>query len=282
MSLRIAIIMLASALFFVNAAAKDLPKFNVGYLQNSMHNYSTKDLKITMDIWIKSVTQEAGYDSKMFFYEDPKKAAADLYAGKIDFITGFPIDIVENFDTSKLADGFSGGYKDNNQNRFVILIKKENPATSVHELKNLEVGIQQDDRIMHLYTKLNIPDAKIVDYKTRSKIVLDLFFSKLDVAIVPLRNFQLAVELNPQVGHNIKILQRTRYLSNGVGLFRKEFPKAQRENIYKKGLGIFNTEKGKQMMVVYKMETLVKTPVSSLQNAQKLYDAYQKQQKGKK
>jgi hypothetical protein len=271
-----------STFFFVNAAAKELPIFNVGYLQNSMTNYSKKDLTITIDLWIKSVTKEAGYNSKMFFYKDPKKAAADLYAGKIDFITGFPIEFVRYFDTSKLAEGFSGGYKDKKQNKFVILIKKENPATHVHELKNVKVGIQKNDEIMYLYTKLNMPDAKIVDYKTRSKIVLDLFFSKIDVAIVPLNGYQLASELNPQVGQKIKIIKHTDYVSNGVGFFRKDFDPVKMEDIYKKGLNVFKTEKGKQMMVVYKMETLVKTPVSSLQNAQKLYDAYQKQQKGKK
>ena len=273
------IFMLLCLLFSLGINAKELKRFNVGYLQNSMTNYSKKDLKITMDIWIKSVTQESGYDTKMFFYKNPKKAAADLYTSKIDFITGFPVEFVKYFDTSKLVEGFSGGYKDHKQNKFVILSRKMNPAKSVGELKNVKVGIQQNDTIMNLYTKLKMPTAKIVEYKKRSKIVLDLFFKKLDVAIVSLHNFQLAKELNPQIAQQIKIFKQTKYLSNGVAFFRKDFSKKERNKIFQKGLGIFKTGRGKQMMVIYKMETLVHTPVSLLENAQKLYSVYIKQQK---
>jgi hypothetical protein len=276
------VIILLFIFFSLNAAAKDFPTFNVGYLQKSLNNYSKKDLKISMDIWIKSITKEVGYDAHMFFYTDPKKAAKDLYAGKIDFITGFPLDFVKYFDISKLEDGFTGGFKKSEQNKFVILSKKENPAKSLRELKNVKVGIQQNDEIMHLYTKLKIPRAKIVDYKKRSKIVLDLFFSKIDVAIVPLHNFELECELNPQIAQQIKILKHTEYVANGVGFYRKGFPKKERQNIYEKGEQIFHTKRGEQMMIIYKMETLSHTPVTSLQNAQKLYDTYLKQKNEKK
>ena len=276
-------VLILSLFISISSFAKELPLLKVGYLQNSMDNYSPKDLKISMNIWIQSVTEQVGYNAKMFFYKDPKKAAQDFYAGKIDLITGFPLDFVKYFDTSKLGDGFSGGYKDEKQNRFVILGKKDNSVKGVQKLKKAKVGIQKNDTIMHLYVKLYMPTAKIIEYKTRSKIILDLFFSKLDIAIVPLHNYLIAQELNPQIAQEIKIVKQMDYISSSVGFYRQDFDEQKKKDIFAKGLQIFHSPKGKQMMVIYKMETLIKTPVSSLQNAQELYARYRKhQQKGKK
>jgi len=254
--------------------------FNFGLINQSMDIYSKKDLNISMGIWLHEVTKDIG-DIHMQLYNKPKKAAEDLANGKIDYVSAFAITFVKYFDTSNLQDGFTGRFSDFNKSRFVILTKKKFDVQSVKDLHHVKVGIQRNDEIMHMYTKLYIDYSKIIDYKHRSRVLLELFFSKLDVAIVPLNTFELSCDLNPQIKQKIKIVKMTKYTSNILGFYRKDFPKKEMDSIYEQGLKVFSTPKGKQMMNLYKIETLVHTELSELDNARELYAKYKKI-KGKK
>jgi hypothetical protein len=254
--------------------------FNFGLIDQSMDMYSKKDLKISMGIWLTEVTKDIG-DIHMQLYNKPKQAANDLAKGKIDYISAFPITFVKYFDTTKLQNGFTGRFGDFKKSRFVILTKKELADKSIQELHHVKVGIEKNDEIMHIYTELYIDYSKIVKYKHRNRVLLELFFSKLDVAIVPLRTYELACDLNPQIAHRIRILKVTKYTSDILGFYRKDIPKKKVDTIFEEGLRVFNTPKGKEMMSIYKIETLVHTELSELDNARELYNKYKKV-KGKK
>jgi ABC-type amino acid transport substrate-binding protein len=273
------IILFISILYSSIYAKSEQKKYTFGYINNSMSNYSAKDLKLTMDIWMKEVTKNLG-DVKMIFYDNPRDAAKDLNNGKLDYISGFPIVFIKYFNISKLSDGFTGDINDTKLTNFVVLSKRDNKINSIKDLKNVRVGIQNNDEIMYIYTKVNIQNPKIQKYKTRTRVVLDLFFNKLDIAIVPLKTFELTKELNPQINKSIKILKYTKYSSNILGFFKKEFKSEDKEFIFNTGINIFKTARGKQMMDIYKIERLVHTKVKELKKVELLYKKYKKIYKG--
>jgi len=269
----IRLFVLLSIVVFSLDAKEHLKTFKFGYINSSMSNYSPKDLKITMDLWITEVTKNLG-DVEMVFYADPQKAAQDIADGKLDFISAFPIVFVKYFDMSKLRDGFTGKYKNPQDNKFVLLVKK-----NFHKSKELKIGIQKNDEIMHIYAKEFFEEPKIINYVNRNRVVLELFFSKVDMAIVPYRTFKLAEELNPQISQKIKILKKTDFVSNALGFYRKGISKEDKEFIYNTGVKLFSTVKGKQMMDIYKIETLVYTKISDLEDVKILYLTYKKKEK---
>ena len=247
-----------------------LKTYKFGYINSSMSNYSPVDLKVTMDLWMKEVTKNIG-NVEMIFYNDPKKAANDINNGKLDFISAFPIIFIKYFDMSKLENGFTGKYKNPDDNKFVILVKK---GIENKKLKNLKIGIQKNDTIMHIYAKNYYKKPKIIKYTNRSRIVLDVFFSKVDIGIVPYRTYKLSKELNPNISKKVKLLKKTDFVSNAFGFYRKGISKKDKEFIFNTGVELFSSVKGKQMMDIYKIETLVKTKISDLKNADKLYKSY--------
>jgi len=246
--------------------------YNFGYINGSMSNYSKKDLKLTMDIWMKEVTKNLG-DVNMIFYDDPRGAAKDIKDGKLDYISAFPIVFVKYFDIGLLSDGFTGGIKKQKLQKFVVLVRTKSNK-NIEKLKNVKVGIQANDEIMEIYTKVNIKNAKIKKFKTRNRVVLDLFFSKIDVALVPLSTFVLTKELNPQIGKKIKILKITNFSSNILGFYRKDFNNKDKEFIFDTGIKVFNTVRGKQMMDIYKIEKLIHTKTDELNIEKMLYKKY--------
>jgi ABC-type phosphate/phosphonate transport system substrate-binding protein len=274
-------VLLLTLLSTFGLANEKLKVFNVAYMADSMSNYSKKDLKITMDIWLQELSKNEGYDAHMFIYDDPKEAVKDLEAGKIDYISAFPLVFVKYFDLSKLDDGFSGVLQNHKMNDFVVLVRNEERIKSWRDIKNPRVGIQKNDEIMHLYAKYktNNLELPVRGYTKRSKTILDLFFNKLDVALVPLRNFALAKELNPQIRQKIKILEVTKLNATNLGFFRKTLDEEMKEMVYNTAKRIFVLEKGKQMMMIFKVDKLSKTKLSDLNSTQEFYKKYQKFEK---
>jgi len=262
-------------------AKENLKTYRFGYINSSMSNYSPKDLKITMDLWMQEVTKNLG-NVEMVFYSNPNQAAKDLQVGYIDFLSAFPIVFVKYFNRSEFSDGFTGKYKNPEDNRFILVVKRGVTQEHLQSIQNVKVGIQRNDEIMDMFSNIYFKHPKIVKYDNRSRVILELFFSKLDVAIVPLRTYSLAKELNPQVAKRTKILLKTDFVSNALGYYRKGISQEDKDYIYKTGVELFNTTKGQQMMDIYKIETLVHTQVSDLDNASKLYEEYKKQKEGQK
>ena len=255
-------------------AKEDLQRFNVAYMTNSMSNYSKKDLKIAMNIWLKDISKKAGYDANMFFYDDPNDAVIDLKNNKIDYVSAFPLVFVKYFDLSLLDNAFSGGPENMKNTIFVILSNIK--INKFKDLNNPKIGIQVNDEIMHMYIKLklNNNNINIKEYSKRSKIVLDLFFNKIDLAIVPLRNFILAKELNPQISRKVKILERTNINATNFSFYRKSLHKDIQKDIYKEAKKIYSSKKGKQMMLIYKADKIIETKLKDLKPVKELYDKY--------
>jgi len=266
--------------FFLSLHAKEGTKrFNVAYMADSMTNYSKKDLKIAMNLWLQELAKKAGYTSQMFFYEDPKKIVADLKAGKIDYISAFPLVYVKYFNLNLLSDGFSGGLKNIDDNLFVILVRNDNKIQSWEDIRKIDprVGIQKYDEIMHLYSKYKTKNINlnIEDYSKRSRAILDLFFNKLDVVIVPRISFILATELNPQLSKKIKILEVTKLNATNLGFFRKTLDENIKHDVYLQAEKIYATPKGHQMMMIYKADKLIRTKISDLKPVEAFYKKYQ-------
>jgi ABC-type phosphate/phosphonate transport system substrate-binding protein len=271
------IIVLLLLLTTFGLAKENLKPFNVAYMANSMTNYSKKDLKIAMNLWLQEISKKAGYKANMYFYDDPKQAAKDLEAGKLDYVNAFPLVFVKYFNLSKLTDGFSGGLEHPATNDFVVLVKNDTKIQSWKDLKNPCVGIQRNDLIMHMYAKYKIHNLHldIKDYERRSKVILDLFFNKIDVAIVPLRNFTLAKELNPQIAQRIKVLENSKINATNLGFYRKSLDEKTKKDVMFNAIKIYNSAKGKQMMMIYRADKLIQTKLSDLKPVQEFYEKYQ-------
>jgi ABC-type phosphate/phosphonate transport system substrate-binding protein len=260
-------------------AQEQTKRFNVAYMADSMTNYSKKDLKIAMNVWLQELAKKAGYTSQMFFYDDPKKIVADLKAGKIDYISAFPLVYVKYFDLNLLSDGFSGGLQNREDNLFVVLVRNDSKIRSWDDIRKIDprVGIQKHDEIMHLYSKYKTKniDLPIEDYSKRSRAILDLFFNKLDVVIVPHISFILATELNPQLAKKIKILEVTKINATNLGFLRRSLDEKIKHDVYLQAERIYATPKGRQMMMIYKADKLIRTKLSDLKPVEEFYKKYQ-------
>ena len=118
--------------------------------------------------------------------------------------------------------------------------------------------------------------------RTNYKALLDLFFHKVDAAIIMKKTFRYAAELNPQIAHTLYIAQMTPYCAGNFGFFTKAVDPQFAHYIKNLGLNLNDTKKGKQVLDIFRADAVIETKISDLKPIEKLYHDYLKLQKKEK
>jgi ABC-type phosphate/phosphonate transport system substrate-binding protein len=278
-------LMIFLAFFLSSLLAKET--FHIAYDASAMSSYSKKDMKIATDIWLRELMKGVDYDLDFKYYDDMTKMAADLNADKLDFVTGFGLSFVKYFDLSKLENGFGSGFLNGEQETFLLLANKNSGINSWKDLKDKTIGIDENDAIVKLYIKSKMvenfqkTEAKVIELTNRQRALLQLFFEKVDAVVVTNKTFNLLKELNPQVGQKIKIIEDTHLIATSFGFFRKSLDHHMKQDLMKVSVNLADDERGKQLLLVYKTETISESKIEDLKPIQELYEKLSKIEKGK-
>ena len=238
-----------------------------------------------MQIWIDEMISSSVHTASFKFYDSTSEMAADFNADKLDYVIAYGLEFVKYFDKSKLVDGFSGGMLNRSDENIVIVAPYDTDLESIQKITNPIIVLQKSDNISKLYAELNITkDKKVIflETKKRSGAILKLFFKKADIAIVVKKTFDFAVELNPQVGKKLKILEYSNIPAGSFGYFRKGFDTKIKDEMTEMAFKLTDDERGRQMLTMFQTNELVKIKVEDLEPIEKLYTEYISLKKGKK
>lgn len=257
---------------------------NIGFDTSALNNFSKKDIKVALDIWLIQLSVNAGYTAKITYYDNPEKMADDLNHDKVDYVSGFGLMFVSFFDLSKLSDGFTGARLSRDDSKFVVIVPNNNEVMDWKDLSNAVIGIQEDDKGIELYIKLNLlkignAKPKIERFKNRQTTLLKLFFGKVDAAVVTLGTFNLARELNPQITKRLKIMAISDVKADHYGFYRKNLSESIKENITASAKKFIDDEYGRQMLLLLQSDKIVDSRLTELEPMQKLFDSYNKLKK---
>jgi ABC-type phosphate/phosphonate transport system substrate-binding protein len=95
-----------------------------------------------------------------------------------------------------------------------------------------------------------------------NQVVLPVFFRRADAACLSRRSWETAVELNPQLGHDLQILAVSPKVIPIVIAFRRNCNPVGRKLLLDSMLNVTNTIQGRQMAALYQANGFVQRPVS--------------------
>jgi len=261
--------------FFTQLSAST---FHIAYDASAMSSYTKKDMKIATEIWLRELMKGVAYELDFKYYTDMSQMAADLNAGKLDFVTGFGLSFVKHFDLSNLENGFGSGFLNGEKETFIVLTHENSGIKSWQDLQNKTIGVDENDAIVKLYIEnkmyetFHTKTTKITEFKSRQRALLKLFFEKIDAVIVTNKTFNLVKELNPQVGKKLKIIENTELMATSFGFFRKNLDAKMKSDLMQVSKNLAKDERGKQLLIVYKTETISESKLEDLKPIQKLYE----------
>jgi phosphonate transport system substrate-binding protein len=106
-----------------------------------------------------------------------------------------------------------------------------------------------------------------------SQAVLPVFFRQTDACLVPRWAFDTMVELNPQVGNDLKIFIVSPMLARGAFFMRKNLP-PQKRVLVDVALKLQNSTRIRQFMTLFHSENLVAYQPSYLEPTLALYEEF--------
>jgi ABC-type phosphate/phosphonate transport system substrate-binding protein len=176
----------------------------------------------------------------------------------------------------------------NTTEEYVLLVHRDNPALGLADLRGKNVAVFGLNRAMMaevwMETELlanNLGPADTfwsrIDHASKlSRVVLPVFFRKMDACVVTRTGFRTMSELNPQVGQQLKILAQSPPLLGGHLCFRADLDSPYLARFIE-GIGhLVGTPAGRQSLFLFHTDQLVARPISDLDDSFALLDRHER------
>lgn len=118
--------------------------------------------------------------------------------------------------------------------------------------------------------------GQIVTDPKAGNLLIPLFFGKLDACVVTRKAFDTMIELNPQTGKKLKVLDVSPPVVPVVFCFRKSYTSPLRDQVIDWIAKSHLSSAGMQNLMIFQLDRMEKQPISCLDSALKLLSEYQK------
>jgi len=195
-----------------------------------------------------------GIKVKLIMFDQEEELNQAYNDKKLDGLFGDPVMVLNHYDTLNKHSfinthfGFAP-----EKSRLFVVVKKQAKIHSLAQLKGKRAAFYSSNRIEKVFLETlllrqKLPELKhffkeSYEVKSGNLALLDVFFGKADVTIVPEYLFNTAAELNPQLGKQLAILDRSPLmLARIVGLRRSPLSEAAVQSLLKTSKASFKVE----------------------------------------
>jgi ABC-type phosphate/phosphonate transport system substrate-binding protein len=234
------IIYLAGLIFLplaCNTTADDTTSsevIQVGGSLEALHDRAVTDAEIAFQLLFNELLAEVDVQFKIKIYEDhnlliDKFKRGDLHAIFLSSL-GF-LDINELFHPT---GRYVVQYGDSLKQRSLVLVNRETHQSDLKSLRNGKFSYSTGHLIGRRFLDVslleqNLPHSEdffshIIEVKDANTAIVDLYFKKVDIVVVPEFSYLLALELNPQISESIEVISRSDPMIYQIVGLRHDFP----------------------------------------------------------
>lgn len=241
-----------------------------GYSSNLFSEVSRSDAKAALAIWTQELVQLAGYRLKteMVLFEDLPTLVAAIRDDKIDFVGLSSLDYLRIRNRTSMEPALTGRKGGRVGEEQVLLVHRDSGITSLGHLKGRKLtrmgGSSGEIASLWIDTvlaKKGFPMAGrhfagVKEVGKAQAAILPVFFRKADACVVNRRAWEIAVELNPQVGRELVVLANSPEFPIAVTCFRSSMSEEQKIEFIRLSLKMVSTPAGKQILTLFKIDTI--------------------------
>ena len=205
--------------------------------------------------------------------------------GEVDGIFGSPLEFMgrmEHFGEAAMALSYKGGVV---RQSYVLLARKGESGSTLQALrdKTLTLASFQDVEELYLNTLLlrhGLPEIPVffsrrLDAKNSNVSIMDVFFNKSDATVVRESEFLTAVELNPQIGRKLVVLDKSPPFLPALGALRKTFDREKVAQLMRDIERVSDISQPGKILALTQATAIVSIPRSELQSVIDLKREYQ-------
>jgi len=163
----------------------------------------------------------------------------------------------------------SADYGKSFYDELILLVRKESGVTRVAQLRGkslrVEAGQKGSIPIKWLDSVLAakaLPEpqgffAGISEFSKASQVIMPVFFGQADACLTSRNSFNILSELNPQLGRQMLVLERSPGFATGIIAVRKDIRNPRRDNMVEILQEMQSDPKGKQLLTLFRCNRLV-------------------------
>lgn len=268
------------------------PSFRCGMSTSIFAGLNENDAKAALRVWMQVLSKERGVrvDPNVKLLEGVHGVRQALVNKQVDGVV-VGIDqywAVRNLLSSRhyVANVTGGDIYEN----YLVLVHQGSGITNLAGLRRRTVNRFENSEMSlampwldTLFLKQGMPAADSLFGATNTftkltQVVLPVFFGRVDACLVTQKGFHVMVELNPQVGKQLRVLASSPKLIATGFFFRAGYPPGL-QSTFVSDLEQMNTSaSGRQVFTVFHTDRLTERPFSELSRSLQLLDEYHRLQ----
>ncbi len=268
---------------------------NIGFSSQSFPKGVVKDAEIAIKSLADALSERTAarfQKAAAVIFED--LAELDIALGKkeIDILGLVTLDYIQLENSLPMIPFFVASYENSPYMDLVIVVRKESAVEDLTQLRNtiLLIDTRNKERLAKLWIDVLLLRAalppremyfkEIVEVEKASQAILPVFFDRAAACITSRRALNTMVELNPQVGRELRIIQESAQLLAGVVCVRDDMLPDDRETILDTLENIHAEPEGEQLLMILQIDRLVPFDLVHLQTTRALFDEFRRLSKG--
>ena len=245
-----------------------------------------KDARAAVDVWVREIGEEAGLKTETHMYKDISLLEKDIQNGKLDVGSTTPLkhlSIRQNIDVEVMFGALKRGKK---TQKYLLLVHSDSAFNDVKDLDGKKLAVMKKDEVGLLYLNTLLLQDKqretgkffstIIKKRKWSQAILSVFFKQADVCIATDTVLNTMVELNPQVGKQLRAIAMSPEIVTNITFVRKGCDEKKKKIFQHKVLTLEETSRGRQILMLFQTDRLALLKESELNTLKVLLDEYNK------
>ncbi|MFT5086964.1 MAG: ABC-type phosphate/phosphonate transport system substrate-binding protein [Candidatus Latescibacterota bacterium] len=214
-----AFVALCTLLLSSIAQARD-PDLHIAYPPGLFTNVDVKDAQAAVVVWSKALTTQWGLPFGLVpsSYNDVDALVAPLRQGTLDMVALFPLDYLKLKDRLNIEPVVVPSFHGSTTYRTVLLTRRDRQISDWQDLRDRQIAITRASRgdIVNIWMEVALlrrdlaPSSaffrQVRSVDKTAQAVLLVFLEKADACLVPTDQFATMVELNPQLGRELIVV----------------------------------------------------------------------------
>lgn len=256
----------------------------IGFNFQSFSDFDRPDIETALTYLGEEIGNHAGIPTTIRFYGDIADMRNDFELGRINLVATSPWLITQYFKRESLADAVRPSMDDASLDQLLLLTRRDQGITELKDLRNKRLGLVDNYTITKMYLdNLTLKHFsrhyrqvfKNISYYEKSRLLLlGLFFKKVDAIVIFKASYDIAVQMNPQVGEQLQVLDSMPGFPWGIMYFHKNVDPGFREFMISHFLAMKEDVKGKHFLQMLKSTQLVRSSLADLESIDALNTEY--------
>ena len=248
-----------------NTWAQDGPVVRMGFFQGVLRDMSRADLREAFTLWTKELSGSFKIPVEVSFYEDPAMLRQAFDRGEINAVSADGMTIARHFKVAELAEGYSvavpGGWN------MLLLAGRDAQVQNVLGFAGKRIAVLETDLVSSVYLETlclrhyarecSKVFAEIQRLQTSNQALMRVFFGKADLTLVYKYSYELARDMNPQLGSTVSRVVAELPLNGIYFAFFSATVKPEYRQQAIKAVPLMHTyPRGRQLLDLFKMDHL--------------------------